>query len=206
MPEYRLVRFRGKFAVTWNEGGRRFRHSLSVDSRAEADRSLARFIAARAAAAAVGKGKAYTVADAWLGYTKALGVKPSAVTASHQWKAIGPAFASRNAATLTEDDCQRYIEARRARGRSESTIWSELSRLRSALRWAENKRLIDRAPKIWLPPPSPPRDRRMTREQVSAFIAACTMPHVKLFAILGACPRNGGFWWRRLRELDSACL
>ena len=25
-------------------------------------------------------------------------------------------------------------------------------------------------------------------------------------AILGACPRNGGFWWRRLRESDSACL
>jgi 8-oxo-dGTP pyrophosphatase MutT (NUDIX family) len=23
---------------------------------------------------------------------------------------------------------------------------------------------------------------------------------------LGACPRNGGFWWRRLRESDSACL
>ena len=24
--------------------------------------------------------------------------------------------------------------------------------------------------------------------------------------VLGACPRNGGFWWRRLRESDSACL
>ena len=24
--------------------------------------------------------------------------------------------------------------------------------------------------------------------------------------LLGACPRNGGFWWRRLRESDSACL
>ena len=23
---------------------------------------------------------------------------------------------------------------------------------------------------------------------------------------LGACPRNSGFWWRRLRESDSACL
>ena len=25
-------------------------------------------------------------------------------------------------------------------------------------------------------------------------------------ASLGACPRNSGFWWRRLRESDSACL
>jgi len=186
MPEYRVVRFRGKFAVTWNEGGRRFRHSLGVDGRAEADQRLARFVAAQDAANATAKGSAYTVAAAWEGYTQALGAKPSAVTASHQWKAIAPVFAGRNAATLTEDDCRRYIEARRARGRSDSTIWSELSRLRSALKWAENKRLIDRAPKIWLPGPSPPRDRRMTREQVSAFIAACTMPHVKLFAILAA--------------------
>jgi hypothetical protein len=134
MPEYRLVRFPGKFAVTWNEGGRRFRHSLGVDGRAEADQRLARFVAAQDAANATAKGSAYTVAAAWEGYTQALGAKPSAVTASHQWKAIGPAFGSRNAATLTEDDCQRYIEARRARGRSDSTIWSELSRLRSALR------------------------------------------------------------------------
>ena len=65
-----------KFAVTWHEGGRRFRHSLGVDSRAEADQRLARFIAAQAAASAVAKGSAYTVADAWAGYTKALGAKP----------------------------------------------------------------------------------------------------------------------------------
>ena len=186
MPEYRLVRFRGKFAVTWHEGGRRFRHSLSTDSRAEADQRLARFIAAQAAAGAVAAGNTCTVAEAWAGYTKALGAKPSAVTAAYQWRSLALSFRDRNAATLTEDDCRRYIEARRERGRSEFTIWSELSRLRSALKWAENKRLIDRAPKIWLPAPSPPRDRRMTREQVSAFIAACSMPHVRLFAILAA--------------------
>ena len=186
MPDYRLIRFRGKFAVTWNEGGRRFRHSLGVDSRAEADQRLARFVAAQTAAATAAKGNSYTVADAWAGYVRSLGAKPSAATAAHQWKALSATLGNRNASTLTEDDCRRYIEARRARGRSDSTVWSELSRLRSALRWAENKRLIDRAPKIWLPTPSPPRDLRMTREQVSAFIAACALPHVKLFAILAA--------------------
>ena len=103
MPEYRLVRFRGKFAVTWNEGGRRFRHSLGVDSRAEAEQRLARFVAAQAAAGAVAKGNHYTIADAWAGYAKALGGKPSAVTTRHQWKAISPYFADRNASTLTEE-------------------------------------------------------------------------------------------------------
>jgi integrase len=186
MPDtYRLVRFRGKFAVTWHEGGRRFRRSLGVDNRADADRRLAQFIAAQTAARSVGR-SSLTVAEAWQGYTASLGNKPSAVTASFQWKAIGPAFADRNAETLTEDDCNRYVDARRKLGRSDSTIWSELSRLRSALRWAEHKRLIDRAPKIWIPAQSPPRDKRMTREQVSAFIGACEFPHVKLFAILAA--------------------
>jgi integrase len=185
MPEYRLTRFRGKFAVVWHDGGRRFRHSLGVDSRADADRRLAQFIAAQTAARSVGR-SSLTVAEAWSGYVASLGSKPSAVTASHQWKAIAPSFADRDASTLTEDDCSRYVDSRRKLGRSDSTIWSELSRLRSALRWAEAKRLIDRAPKIWIPSQSPPRDKRMTREQVSALIAACEFPHIRLFAILAA--------------------
>lgn len=186
MPEYRLVWFRKKWAVTWHEGGHRFRNSLGTDSRAEADRRLARFTAAQIAAAATAKGRAFTVEEAWAGYVTSLATKPSATTAAHQWKSIGSMLGHKDAASLTEDDCARYVATRRSLGRSESTIWSELSRLRSALRWAQNKRLIDRAPKIWIPAPAAPRDLRMTREQVSAFIAACAMPHVKLFAILAA--------------------
>jgi integrase len=183
MPEYRLTRFRGKFAVVWHDGGRRFRHSLGVDGRADADRRLAQFIAAQTAARSVGR-SSLTVAEAWSGYVASLGSKPSAVTASHQWKAIAPSFADRDASTLTEDDCNRYVDARRKLGRSDSTIWSELSRLRSALRWAEKKRLIDKAPFIWKPAQSPPRDKRLTREEVTRLIAACEYPHVKLFVIL----------------------
>jgi len=182
---YRLVRFRGKFAVTWHEGGRRFRRSLGVDNRADADRRLAQFIAAHNAASAVGQ-KSLTVEQAWSGYVASLGSKPSAVTAGFQWRALSRTFADRNAETLTEDDCLRYIAARRKAGRSDSTIWSEMSRLRSALKWAQAKRLIDKAPKIWIPAQSPPRDKRMTREQVTALIASCQYPHVKLFAILAA--------------------
>ena len=40
MPDYRIVRFRGKFAVTWHDGGKRHRHSLMTDNRAEADQRL----------------------------------------------------------------------------------------------------------------------------------------------------------------------
>jgi integrase len=185
MYDYRLVKFRGKWAVIWYEGKQRHRQSLNTVSRADADRRLAKLQAAHAAARAVGR-SSLTVREAWEGYVKSLGDRPSATTARHQWKAIGRAFGDRNAEQLTEEDCTRYTAARRKLGRSNSTIWSELSRLRSALRWAEKKRLIERAPFIWRPDQSPPRDKRMTREQVSAIIAACEWPHIKLFCVLAA--------------------
>jgi integrase len=56
--------------------------------------------------------------------------------------------------------------------------------LRSALKWAESKNLIDRAPKIYRPERPAPRDDRLTRDQIGIFLAHCTFPHVKLFVTL----------------------
>lgn len=180
MPEYRLVRYRDKFAAQWVDQGGRHRVSLGTDSRAEADRLLAQFIANKRAA----QSDVVTVAEAWEGYQKSLQGRPAGNTMTFLWKSIGPNFGNRGAETLTEDDCRGYIEHRRKQGRSDGTIWTELSRLRSALKWAANKRMIAAAPKIWTPPPSPPREKRMTRQQVSAFLAACDFPHIRLFSVL----------------------
>ena len=179
----RLIKYKGRFAVQWYDERGRHRSTLGTDSRAEADRRLAQFIAAREAET---RHAAVTISEAWEGYRKSLGAKPAATTMGYEWRSIGPRLGQRSAADLTESDCNGYVDARRAQGRSDGTIWTELGRLRSALKWAENKRLIDRAPKIYRPPAPPPRDLRMTREQVKAFIAACEFPHVKLFAILAA--------------------
>jgi hypothetical protein len=86
----RIVRFRGKFAVTWHDGGKRHRHSLMTDNRAEADQRPARFVAAQAAARATGASKAFTVADAWEGYRQSLGAKPAANTMGFEWRPLGP--------------------------------------------------------------------------------------------------------------------
>ena len=158
MPEYRLTR--GKFAVVWRDEGGRHRPSLSTDSRAEADRLFARFVATRDDT--LRSGAAITVAEAWEGYRKTLCAKPAATTMGFERRSVGPHFGNRSAADLTEADCDSYIAARRAKGRSDGTIWTELGRLPSALRWAEDKKLIDRAPKIYRPSPPPPRDLRLT--------------------------------------------
>lgn len=181
MPEFRLIRYRGKFAIQWtDESGRRHRDSLRTNNRAEADRQFATTIE-NLSRARIGT---TTVAECWLGYQETLGTRPAAKTMPFLWKALGPHFGDRAAEALTEKDCRSYIAARKKAGRSDGTVWTELSRLRSALRWAENKRMINRAPKIWMPPPAPPREKRMTREEVEKFLDACTYPHIELFAAL----------------------
>ena len=181
MPDYRLIRYRGKYAVQWSDDTGRHRYSLGTDSRAEADRAFSQFVANRKQAQI---GSAATVADAWLGYQATMQGRPAGETMPHLWKALEPHFGDRSAENLTEEDSRSYIAARRKAKKSDGTIWTELSRLRSALRWAEDKRMIAKAPKIYVPSPSPPREKRMTREQVLKFMDACTYPHVKLFAIL----------------------
>ena len=165
MQDYRLTRYKGRFAVEWRDERGRHRNTLGTTSRAEADRQFAGFIANRRAS----KRTTVTVAQVWDGYLNWLGNKPTAKTMKSLWKAVGLHFGDRNAETLTELDSIEYVKNRRLAGKSESTIWTEMARLRSALKWAEDRRIIDRAPKIYVPAPSGPREKRMKREHVEAF-------------------------------------
>lgn len=76
------------------------------------------------------------------------------------------------------------IEQRRAKGANDGTIRLELSKLRASLKWAEKKDLIGKAPFVWMPSPSDPRDVRLTREQAARYLAACEAPHLRLFVVL----------------------
>ena len=116
--------------------------------------------------------------------TSSPGDKPAAVTAGFQWRSVGPHFGAIPADAVTEEDCKVYTEARRQQGRSDSTIATELGRLRSALLWAERKELIAKAPYIPRPQQAPPRDKWLTREEAKRFREECKLPHVKLFVTL----------------------
>ena len=181
MSDYRLCIYRGVYAVTWSDGGGRHRVTLGTKSRAEADRLLSNYVAGAKRGA---DARDLSVAEAWESYRETMKGRYAYDTMGHIWKSVGPVFGNRGAESLTEEDCRSYIESRRKLGKKDSTIWTELSRLRSALKWAENKKLIDRAPKIWVPPQGEPRDLRMTRAQVSSYIEACSHPHIRLFSIL----------------------
>jgi integrase len=182
MPQYRLIFYRGKWAVEYYENGKRRRHSLGTTERSDCQRAIAQFIAAHEASR---RPDVITVGlFAWEGYRTALAGRPAAVTMGYEWKAVGLHYGHIRADSVTEADCNGYIKNRRAMGRSDGTIWTELGHLRSALKWAEKKQLIGKAPAIARPERPAPRDKRLTREQARTFLAACKQPHIKLFVIL----------------------
>jgi integrase len=205
-PEFRLVKYRNKFAVEFYHNGKRQRSSLRTDDREEARRELAIFKREWIAA----QRRVVTVETAWNGYLAALGPKPAAVTMGHEWKSVGPHFGAMLADTITEEECNEYIAKRRAAGRSDGTIWTELGRLRSALRWAEKKDLIGKAPTIYRPQQPPPRDKRLSKAQARQFLEACEFPHLKLFVTLAIATgaRSGallGLKWNRV-DLDAGMI
>lgn len=181
MREYRVVFFRGKYAAEWSEGGRRKRASLGTSDSLQIDAALRRLDARIEAESQPG---VLTVEAAWAGKRATLGVRPAGVAMDSRWTAVGPYFGALPAADVREENCDGYIAERRRAGRADGTILAELKQLRAVLHWAEDKRLIGRAPKIKAPSCPDPRDLRLTREQAKKFIAACEYPHLKLFVTL----------------------
>lgn len=182
MPDFRLVLYRGKFAAEWYEGSGRFRRSLGSSDRKEAARLLDKFKRDYEVAQ---RPERITCAYAWDEYRKTLGERPAGITMGYERKAVidgyfGEIFAD----DVNEDDCKAYAAERKGQGKSDGTIWTELGHLRSALKWADKKGLIAKAPAITRPERPPPRDKRLTREQANKFLAACDMPHIRLFVIL----------------------
>ena len=176
-----IVAFRGKYAAEFTENGKRRRRSLGTDDPSEVESKLLDLgaeIEARSRPAVV------SVEFAWRGKRESLGARPSGRDMDVIWRNIGPFFGSRPADTISEELCAAYRQQRRASGVIDGTIRLELSKLRASLKWAEKKDLISKAPFVWMPPASNPRDVRLTREQASRFIAACTASHIRLFVLL----------------------
>lgn len=176
MPEYSLTQHRGKWAVTFRDGQRRLRISTGTADRGLAESRAGQIWQRRSAA------PSERVADLWPRYVKDRigdGARPDRFKA--HWTALEPVFGHRLGTAITREDCRAYFEGRRTSGYANSTIKTDLELLRACLRWRYGKD----APKLWIPPPSAPRDDSLTKEQARDLIEATDTPHVKLFLTLG---------------------
>lgn len=174
MPEWRITRLRGKFALTFDRDGRRHRYTLNTDDPREAQRI------APALYAELTKPTGRTVAELWEAYRQDKTGKPIATTMLYTGKAILPHFGRRDGEDITKAECEAYIASRRKQGRSDGAIHTELGHLRTVLVWAQKRRLINHAPEIERPRKPAPKDRYLTREEARELMNAASQPHVRL--------------------------
>jgi integrase len=180
-PNFRIVKYRGWLYAAWREGGTVRRKALRTRDRESAEQTLKAFATQFEIS---NRPEIITVEFCWNGYRETLKGRPSWTTMGFEGRSVLRELGRLEAAGISESDCKRYCALRKQHGIKDGTIWTELGRLRSALKWAERKNLIVKAPAIYRPPMPPPRDLRLTREQGASFLAACLIPHVRLFVIL----------------------
>lgn len=178
----RVVKYRGKYAVQTGTGSNRRRYSLGTPDRAEAERKFAeykRIVSLRRAKGPLTVGQIY---EAYVQDRESEG-KVSAPRMRDAWKRLEPTFGKMLPEEITKTICKKYTDQRLVTVKS-GTIHAELGYLRTALRYAEGEGFIEKVPKIKLPSKAPPRDHRLTMDEVHRLIDAAEMPHVKLFIIL----------------------
>jgi integrase len=120
------------------------------------------------------------VADIWVACEKDKKAQGKTIGQNmhFHWKAIGPFFGRMEAEAITKEDCRKYAEKRRAEGRAESTIATELKHLRLALNWAAKGQDPIKAPFIEVPADSDPRNRYLTKAEMRKLIDNVKSPHI----------------------------
>lgn len=179
MREYKIGRLNGRYVVIWNEDGRRKRFRLDAHTVKEAERE-ARDLILRQTAPAQG----VTVAQIWEAYQAEMGERRQASKLAQVGLNVLPVFGHLSPDQIAPEDCRAYIARRRNLGRKDATIRTELSCLRTALKWAEKSNLIDRSPRIDLPQTPPPRERYLTRDEVALLLGGAIDPHIRLAMLL----------------------
>jgi integrase len=184
MPDYRLRRLNGEFCAVWYEGKLRKRWKLGTHNAAEARAALRDFIKERERLAEPTDEP--TVAELWSLYVnhKEKQGKASVARMRDAWKSLGSHFGEMYSDDIDDDVVRDYTAARRKKSISDGTLHTELGYLRAALRYAEKRSRISKAPWIELPSKPRPRKRHLDAEEARRLIAAARMPHVKLFILL----------------------
>ena len=205
MPEYRLTRLRGKWAVsTWERGRRLHRRSLGTGDRKEAERAFATYVAE------LKRPKHITVAYIWQHYRDDNADKRIAANMLYSGRAVLPELGHLLPDEINDAKCRAYAAKRKKAGRKPGTVWTEMNHLQTALNWAARKQIIPRAPSVEKPAKPAPRDRRLTKAEGRRLLDAANSPHIALAIalMLGTGARIGAILeltWKRV-DLDAGLI
>jgi len=180
VQDFRIGRLQGRFVVMWNKpDGTRARHRLKAHTAKEAEREARDLMVLETAPPS-----GVTVEQVWAAYQAEVKGRRQEAKMAQTGKNVLPVFGHLAATQVTVEDCRRYIAKRRAAGRKDATIRTELGCLRTSLLWAAKANLIDRTPRIELPQTPAPRERYLSKDEVTALLNAAIDPHVRLAMLL----------------------
>lgn len=178
VTEPRLTRFRGKWVAYWRENGQPKREIMGRGhDRVEAEKAFLEWRdTTRSEPQDIGDIIEAYIAARW-----------DHIAAPHVLKEdyaiLAPFWAERPVEAVTEETCKEFHKWR-GYHLSNGTVRKQLETLRAALRWAEKKNIIDRAPHVWLPKKPLPRDRYLSRTEAELLLNSFPSPHTRLFTIV----------------------
>jgi integrase len=177
-PRLYLDQERGQWAI--RDGASFIRTGCAERDNEGAEKKLAQYIAAKYQPAAIASP---LIADVLLVYAKEkLPKTRAAEKAAHNISNLTPFWATKRADDVNTITCEEY-----AKGRPQAAARRDLEVLRAALYWwHEHKAQLAKAPLVWLPEKSGPRDRWLTEDEAHRLRkAAMKYPHLYRFVILG---------------------
>lgn len=183
MPNLTIGKLRGGYCVTWyDENGKRRRYQLKAQSKAQADSEAIDVFRKQTYTATLNN---VSVAEIWASYIDDLGDKPTATTMKYTGKAVLPHFGEYKPDQITKPLCKAYSESRRAIGRAQGTVWTEMGHLQSALNFGHSIKMYSGdIPKIWRPA-KPETDKRILNVgEIRSLVDAAQSPHIRLALLL----------------------
>jgi|GEM_PF-213455 len=194
MYPFKVQSFRDGLAVVFkDEDGRRRRFQLSSTDEASATAEAAEIVREFFKKAP----EEVTTEEILVAYTRYLGDRPAAKRARNtkaMWRFFGPLKPSQ----INREVVDRYIGQRvnltTGKPVSDETLWTELGLLRDAMSFAVKEKMInpEDKPNVTRPSKPQPRDRKLSRQEVSALLAAAEQtPHlfVAILLMLGTAGR-----------------
>jgi integrase len=163
------------YCVIWWTSEGRVRKTLDTQDKPTAEAKARKLYADR------DKGQAEavdTVGQCIEAYLDSLGGLRDEKRKREGWAAAKAFWAAIPIASVDDALSHSYMAWRQ---RAINTMRNELSLIRTALNWMHGKA----APKILVPGIPPSKVGHLTKPQFKKFLTGCSMPHVRLFAILG---------------------
>jgi hypothetical protein len=178
MADYRLGRYRGKWAVIWLEQGQTRRASLNAPVSTvfyeQADILFKQWVARESVNPTAGSVTVGAVLDAYFEAKEG-----EVIYRTH----LVSFFRSYMPEAVNQALVDKYVEHRI--GRSASTHNAEIGILKTALRWAKNNKVMAcEVPYFQVPTAAPPREVWKTKEEIAKLIESTTTPHVRLAMLL----------------------